>query len=113
MNLIDQLANSLGFHSSYTGAFGDQVFANDKAKRALLEAMGFELDEDSLADSIDILKSKQWINVLPTVHIAKLEEHQHIIKISLPKIDDVLLHWKILLDKDGKSASKINNEIKG
>ena len=113
MNLIDQLANCVGFHSSYTGAFGDQVFAKDQAKRALLEAMGFELDEESLADSIDILKSKQWINVLPTVHVAKLEEHQHVIKISLPNIEDVLLHWKIVLETNGKSAANINNEIAG
>ena len=64
--------------------FGDQVVAKDQAKRALLKAMGFLLDDESLTKSIIFLKQKKWLNILPVVHIAKLEDQQHLIKISLP-----------------------------
>ena len=113
MNLIDQLAEILGFHSSYTGAFGDQVFAKDQAKRALLEAMGYKLDDELLIKSIEQLKNRQWVNILPVVHIAKLEEQQHTIKISLPKSEVELLHWNVVLEINDKSANKIDSKIKG
>jgi 4-alpha-glucanotransferase len=109
MNLIDQLAESVGFYSSYTGAFGDLVFAKDQAKRALLEAMGFELDDESLTKSINLLNQHQWVNILPAVHIAKLEETQHTIRISLPKVEGLLLHWHVVLEVE--SNIKCESEL--
>ena len=70
MSLIEQLANLVGFHTSYTGTFGDKVHAKDPAKRALLQAMGFELDEVSLLKSITYLNISQWIDILPVVHLS-------------------------------------------
>ncbi|TWX72461.1 4-alpha-glucanotransferase [Colwellia sp. C1TZA3] len=109
MSLIEQLADIVGFHSSYTGAFGDRVHAKDQAKRALLKAMGFELDDDSLTTSIEYLKQSQWLNILPVVHIAKLEDQQHAIKVSLPKIGKLLLNWKVTPEV----GSEIGNEVVG
>jgi 4-alpha-glucanotransferase len=108
MNLIDQLAEILGFHSSYTGAFGDQVFAKDQAKRALLEAMGYKLNDELLIKSIEQLKNRQWVNILPVVHIAKFEEQQHTIKISLPKSEVELLHWNVVLEIESQVEGSIN-----
>lgn len=98
MKLIDQLAEIIGFHSTYQGAFGDQVTATDSAKQSLLKAMGFELDNESLAKSIITLNQRQWLSILPVVHIAKLEEQQHVIKVSLPKTEALTLQWKIIAD---------------
>jgi 4-alpha-glucanotransferase len=113
MNLIDQLAETLGFHSSYTGAFGDQVFAKDQAKRALLEAMGYELDDELLIKSIERLKNKHWINILPLVHIAKLEEQYPKIKISLPKTEVELFHWNVALEIESNVEGSFNiNDMK-
>jgi 4-alpha-glucanotransferase len=109
MSLIEQLANLVGFHTSYTGTFGDKVHAKDPAKRALLQAMGFELDEVSLLKSITYLNISQWIDILPVVHIAKLEEQQHAIKISLPKIGSLLLNWKVTPEV----GSKVGQEVVG
>ena len=95
MNLIEQLASLVGFHSNYTGAFGEQVFTSDQARRALLSAMGFKLDDESLIKSTTLLTQSQWKNILPNVHIAKLEEHQHLIKISLPTNDTRRFNWHI------------------
>ncbi|MDG1750867.1 MAG: 4-alpha-glucanotransferase [Thalassotalea sp.] len=108
MNLIEQLAEMVGFHTSYTGTFGDKVYAKDHARRALLKAMGFELDDESLAKSIDLLNQSQWINVLPVVHVAKLEEQQHTIKVSLPKTDNLLLNWNIILELGSEVTGSIN-----
>lgn len=108
MNLIDQLAEILGFHSSYTGAFGDQVIVKDQAKRALLEAMGYELDDELLIKSIEQLENRQWVNILPVVHIAKFEEQQHTIKISLPKTEVELLHWNVVLEIESQIEGSIN-----
>ncbi|MBA6390653.1 4-alpha-glucanotransferase [Colwellia sp. BRX10-3] len=109
MSLIEQLADIVGFHPSYTGAFGDQVHAKDQAKRALLKAMGFELDDESLTKSIALLNQSQWTNILPVVHIAKLEEQQHAIKVSLPKIGKLVLNWKVTPEV----GSEIGNEVVG
>ena len=109
MSLIEQLANIVGFHSSYMGTFGDKVHAKDPAKRALLKAMGFKLDDESLAQSITYLNQSQWVNILPVVHIVKLEEQQHSIKISLPKIGSLLLNWKVTPEV----GSKIGQEVVG
>jgi len=109
MSLIEQLATMVGFHSSYIGAFGEQVIANDPARRALLEAMGFNLDDPSLNESITLLNQRQWLNVLPYVHIAKLEETQHTITVSLPKTENLLLNWKIILEIDNELDNELEN----
>jgi 4-alpha-glucanotransferase len=117
MSLIEQLADIVGFHSSYTGTFGDQVYAKDQAKRALLKAMGFALDDKSLTESIALLKQSQWLNILPVVHVVKLEEQQHIIKVSLPKMGKLLLNWKVTPEVgseiDTGVESKIASEVIG
>lgn len=111
MNLIEQLAEMVGFQSSYTGTFGDKVYAKDRARRALLKAMEFELDDESLAKSIDLLNQSQWINILPAVHIAKLEEQQHTIKVSLPKTENLLLNWNIILELENELGREVTGSI--
>ena len=85
MSLIEQLAEIVGFHSSYTGAFGDHVLTNDRARQALLKAMGFKVDDESLTKSIRLLNQSQWLNILPTVYVAKLEQQQQNAKKPLSK----------------------------
>ena len=108
MSLIEQLANIVGFHSSYTGAFGDQVITNDIARRALLKVMGFGLDDESLTKAITYLNQGQWTNPLPVVHIAKLEEHQHTIKVSLPSTESELLNWTIITEIGDHISGYVN-----
>jgi 4-alpha-glucanotransferase len=106
MSLIEELANIVGFHTSYTGTFGEQVVANDQARRAMLNAMGFKLDNESLTKSIAYLNESKLTNILPVVHIAKLEEQQHTIKINVSHTENLLLHWKIVPD----IADELGNE---
>ena len=104
MSLIEQLAELVGFHSSYTGAFGNQVIAKDQAKIALLKAMGYQLDDESLTKAIVVFNQTQWLNILPSVHIAKAEEQQHTIKVSLPKTEIPSLNWTVITEL-GESIS--------
>ncbi|MEI6894158.1 MAG: 4-alpha-glucanotransferase [Colwellia sp.] len=108
MSLVKQLAEQVGFYSSYTGAFGDHVVVKEQAQRALLTAMGYQLDEHALVQSITDLSQSQWRNMLPLVHVAKLEQQQHFIKISLPKTAVDQLTWKIITELDVEIAGGIN-----
>ncbi|TYK66118.1 4-alpha-glucanotransferase [Colwellia echini] len=110
MDLIGQLADIVGFHPSYTGTFGDKVFATDEAKQALLEAMGFELDEQSLIESIAYLNQRRWTTILPVVYIAKLEEQQHAITVSLPNIEGLVLHWQITVEETNEVINSCSDK---
>ena len=111
MSLINKLADIVGFHSSYTGTFGDQVIAKDAASGALLQAMGFKLDDMSLAKSIALLEQSQWLNILPSVQVLKLEEQQHNITVSLVKNAHQSLNWKIIPELGNSSASALTGSV--
>ncbi|MFT5760669.1 MAG: 4-alpha-glucanotransferase [Alteromonadaceae bacterium] len=114
MSLIEQLADMVGLHSSYTGAFGEQVLTKASARHTLLTVMGFELDDKSLVKTIDRLNKSPWINALPILHIAKLEEKEHTIRISLPivknQVAKQILHWKITPECENELGSKLKRE---
>jgi len=109
MDLIEKLAGLVGFHTSYVNIFGKQVYANEGARHSLLKAMGYNLNnEQALTQSIDELAQKSWRTILPTTHIAKSEECQHIIEISLPESDVQELHWKIVTETNETLAEKVS-----
>ncbi|GLX83291.1 4-alpha-glucanotransferase [Thalassotalea eurytherma] len=84
MNLIEKLADLVGFHRNYIDAFGNQVHAKDEARQALLKAMGYNIDQDeAIEQSIAELEQQAWRKILPQVHIAKSEQHHHQITLSL------------------------------
>jgi len=100
MNLIEKLADLVGFHRSYTDSYGNQVQANESARHSLLIAMGYDLsNNDAINASITSLQEDTWRKMLPDVHISKLEENDHHIIISLAanKSDRVL--WKITTEQ--------------
>ena len=95
-NLIEQLAALVGFHPSYTDAFGNQVYANQDAQRALLQAMGYQTDNDAaLNQSITRLSEQSWRKMLPNVHIAKSEQAQHLLTLSIKSDIADSFTWQI------------------
>ena len=108
MSIIEQLGGLVGFHSSYTDAFGEQVMTSDKSRLTLLKAMGFKLDDKSLTEKIMLLNQQKWLNMLPAVHIAKIEEKQHTIMVSLPKAENLLLNWNIITELGNNISGSIN-----
>ncbi|MBA6383237.1 4-alpha-glucanotransferase [Colwellia sp. BRX10-9] len=100
MNLIEKLADLVGFHRSYTDSYGHQVPANESARHSLLCAMGYDLSNNhTINNSITALQEDSWRKMLPGVHIAKLEEHSHTIIISLPVDESLKVAWQITTEQ--------------
>lgn len=98
-DLIEQLANLVGFHQSYIDSYGATVFAKDEARHALLQAMGYDLSCNlKLEQQITLLNEQAWRNILPPTHIAKSEEAEHLLTISLTPEAGELLSWKIVTE---------------
>jgi 4-alpha-glucanotransferase len=96
MNLIEQLATLVGFHASYTDALGNQSIATDDTRSALLIAMGYDISsDDALLTNIRTLQEQSWRNMLPSVHIANMEEYNHPITISIKSDVAETVHWEI------------------
>ena len=108
MNLIEKLAELVGFHPTYINSYGEQVYAKDEARHSLLNAMGYDLSSDEkISTSIVELEQTTWRNMLPPAHIAKLEAQQHHITISLADADIEQLSWEISLE----SGEKVNDTL--
>jgi 4-alpha-glucanotransferase len=96
MNLIEKLADLVGFHRSYTDSYGNQVHANENARHSLLIAMGYDLsNNDTINASITALQEDTWRKILPPVHIAKLEDNEHYITVSLAIDECTQISWEI------------------
>ena len=96
MNLIEKLADLVGFHRSYTDSYGNQVHANESARHNLLIAMGYDLsNDDTINASIISLQEDTWRRMLPAVHIAKLEDNDHKIIVSLAVTECFQMSWAI------------------
>ena len=96
MNLIEKLADLVGFHQSYLDCFGNNVVANEQARHSLLSAMGYDLgNEQTIQTSITELEQNSWRNMLPPVHIAQSEQDSHSMIISLPNGKAKSFSWEI------------------
>ncbi|MGL1956099.1 MAG: 4-alpha-glucanotransferase [Colwellia sp.] len=94
--LTEQLAELVGFHKSYTDSYGNLVFPKDEARQSLLLAMGYDLSsDDALNSQIIQLNEQPWRNILPPAHIAKSEESEHIIVVSLNVGVSEFIAWSI------------------
>ena len=112
MNLIEKLAELVGFHTTYTNSFGEKVYAKDEARHSLLNAMGYDLScDEKIAASITELEQKTWRNMLPPAHIAKLEASQQQVTISIASsalaLPNKELHWEISLESGEKVCDSI------
>ena len=109
MNLIEKLAELVGFHTTYTNSFGEQVYAQDQARHSLLNAMGYDLScEEKIANSITELEQTTWRNMLPPSHIAKFEADHHEIIISLASAEVTQLAFEITLESGEKISDSIS-----
>ena len=109
MNLIEKLAELVGFHTTYTNSFGEKVYAQDEARHSLLNAMGYDLScDEKIANSITELEQTTWRNMLPPSHIAKFEADHHEIIISLASAEVTQLAFEITLESGEKISDSIS-----
>ena len=110
MNLIEKLTELVGFHGSYIDHFGNEVFPNEEAKRTLLEAMGYHLDDVSLQESINCLKDKKWIQPLDSIYFISSINKQNNIFISLPTNNVNNFSLRILLEDETSHSIETSME---
>lgn len=109
MNLIEKLADLVGFHRSYVDCFKNHVSANEQARYSLLQAMGYDLTSDeTITKSITQLEQAPWTKILPATHVAKLEQAHHHILVSLPIASASTLTWCITTEKGETTEQLIN-----
>ncbi len=111
MTPIERLANQVGFHSCYTNSFGEQVYATDDSRFALLKAMGFKVDSDtSIEECINELNDRPWLSLLPDTQILHSENEQFTISVTIKSSQiQALLKWQILTE-NGKTI-KGNHQL--
>lgn len=100
MTPIERLANQVGFHSCYTNSFGEQVYATDESRFALLGAMGFKVDtSESIEECINELNNRPWLSLLPDTQILHSEDEQFTISITIKSSQiQAVLSWEILTE---------------
>lgn len=100
MTPIERLASQVGFHSCYTNSFGEQVYATDDSRFALLKAMGFDVDTDeSIEECINEINDRPWLSLLPDTQILHAEDDQFTISVTIKSSQiQALLKWKILTE---------------
>ncbi|WP_016955253.1 4-alpha-glucanotransferase [Catenovulum agarivorans] len=107
MSAILQLAEFLGIQSSYHDIWGNEVFATDQTRAALLNAMGFDIQSDSDASTaLDQLQLEQWQQGLEPVYIIAAEAQTGQIEFSVPSsLTSEKIHW-LLSEETGKLHQK-------
>ena len=75
--------------------------------------MGYQLDEQSLFSSSKKLSAEQWRNMLPPVHITKLDELQPSINISLPITKIVAVNTAQTTNVYWKIVTELNETLTG
>jgi 4-alpha-glucanotransferase len=99
MTLLKQLADLVGFHSAYTNSFGEYVEASDEARSKLLQAMGYNTDEQSLQQHIQQLTEAKWRQLTAETHIIATENNQPVISISVPESSHQIIQWQIITEQ--------------
>lgn len=109
MTLIQQLAEQVGFHASYIDSFGQEVYANDVTRSALLSAMGYDMNsDDAINDSITTLKETGWRQLLPPVQVIKSENSTAHIPVTLAAVDGDTLLWSITTETGAELTGAVS-----
>jgi len=109
MTPMQQLAEQVGFHSSYIDCYGNNVNANQDALKALLTAMEYNVDcDDAIMKSVNELQNSTWVSLLPAMQMLKSEDEIYKAWLSVACEDfDKKLAWTVQLE----SGDTLTGEI--
>ncbi|TRX58073.1 4-alpha-glucanotransferase [Thalassomonas sp. M1454] len=110
MTPMQQLAEQVGFHSSYIDCYGNNVLANQDALKALLTAMEYNVDcDDAIMKSVNTLKNSTWVSLLPAMQLLKSEDERYNAWLSVASDDfDKTLNWTVQLESGETLTGEIN-----
>ncbi len=103
--LMDELAGLCGIVPGYYDIKGNYHPASDRTKRALLYAMGYDLNNlDALNEAIEAIKLYPWLDIIEPVHIFSISEPVRIpFYIPVKDNNDKKIGIKVsILDEEGK-----------
>lgn len=101
MTPIEKLAEKVGFHTSYTNSFGEQIYANDESREALLKAMGYQIDTPQQIElCIQQLEQEPWKSLLQPTQIIRSEEPEYSVTITINSLfRNKNVNWKIITEE--------------
>ncbi len=111
MDLVEQLAELVGFYKSYTGTFGNEVESTPKARGLLLSSMGYGVEPDEVANVIEKINQKDWLNTVPSVNVVTVGAEDCFIPVTLPLNKELSVFWRIITENDGELSGKVNLEV--
>ncbi len=110
MTPMQQLAEQVGFHSSYIDCYGNNVNANQQALKALLTAMEYNVDcDEAIMASVNELQNSTWVTLLPATQMLKSEQPIYTAWLSVASENfDKKLGWHLQLESGETLAGEIN-----
>jgi (1->4)-alpha-D-glucan 1-alpha-D-glucosylmutase len=94
---LDQLCSIYGVHQEYHTIWGEHHPTGERAKRAILAAMGIPAEDDAaVARSVREHEHRAWIRLLPPVMVLREFSGPCRIALSLPvELDRKACHWRL------------------
>lgn len=104
---LDRLARLAGIEPRYTGFWGDAVEVPSATKRALLRAMGHDVDARSaVEDAARLLETRPWRRALAPVAVIAAGAVRAPLAVTLPAGAGARLCWRIAREDGGEEAGE-------
>ncbi|MFT5313090.1 MAG: 4-alpha-glucanotransferase, partial [Paraglaciecola sp.] len=89
-SLIDHLVEYRGIESHYTDAWGRPATIASDTKKKLLQAMGYQLDDESkLVQQIDDAVKEMWLSPLDPVQVLRVDDSLQIaLRLPIELVSD-------------------------
>jgi len=97
VNPLDRLSSIYGIHSEYYTIWGQHHPTGERAKRAILSAMGVPAEDDAAVErSLHEHERQAWTRLLPPVFVGREHAVPYRIALSLPAaLDGAAWNWKL------------------
>lgn len=97
MSALDKLCSIYGVHQEYYTIWGEHHPTGERAKRAILAAMGVAAEDDAAAErSLRAHQDRQWRNLLPPVMVVREFSGPCRIPLNLPAaLDPAASRWRL------------------
>jgi (1->4)-alpha-D-glucan 1-alpha-D-glucosylmutase len=97
--MLNRLCMLSGIGLDYTDIWGNPHPIDEETQKALLGAMGFNVDsEQDIRQSLDALENRCWQRVMPPVKVVREQEAPYEILVTLPENRSDELTWLLILE---------------
>lgn len=98
-SMLNRLSDLCGIGREYHDIWGTAHPASEDTQKALLWAMGFDVDShDAIQRSLEDFEQRAWLRPLPSVRVVRVHEAPHVIPLTLPEDRHDELTWVLILE---------------